>query len=60
MYDAKKAHERYIHKRNSQYYKRQYLLAISEIVENEGVDPKTANRIYWRRLNALKVCYANE
>lgn len=60
MYDPKKAHEKYIHRRNSRYYKWQYCLAIAEIVENEGVGYKEANRIYWRRLNALKVCYTNE
>lgn len=60
MYDKVKAHNAYIHRRNSQFYKRQYLLAIAEIVEFENVGYKEANRIYWRRLNALKVCYANE
>lgn len=59
MYDAVKAHNAYIHRRNSQYYKRQYWLAIAEIVENEGVNYREANRIYWRRLNALKECYAD-
>lgn len=58
-YDPIAAHKKYIHKRNSQYYKMQYCLAIAEIVEFENVGYKEANRIYWRRLNALRECYTD-
>ena len=57
-YDPMKAHNAYIHKRNSQYYKMLYVISIAAIVEENGCDYPTARKIYFNRVNQIKE-YAN-
>jgi hypothetical protein len=58
-YDPVKAHNYYIHKRNSNYYKMLYVIGIANIIEERGCSHKEANRIYFDRINKLKRCYAD-
>jgi hypothetical protein len=54
MYDYQKSHDRYIHKRNSQYWKYIYTITIAQIIEDMGVDHATARKIYFDRVNKIR------
>jgi hypothetical protein len=58
-YDPARAHERYIHKRNSQYYKHLFIVSIATIIESNGCTYDEARKMYFERINKLKECYAD-
>ena len=60
MYDPAKAHNNYIKKRNSNYYKMLYVLGVAQIVEDRGCTYDEARIIYFQRINNLRKCYADE